>query len=146
MRSGTGADMALPPTIEIFVSLIGHGPTMDLVRAFGGNDFRFPARREGANWEALIELIGERQAARLIERFDGDEVYIALCDRALRADRNRRLIARYDTLLGEGHSSRGAVSILVREFAPISNRSVEKIVNSPVPPALPEVAAQGQLF
>lgn len=138
--------MALPPTIEIFVSLIGHGPTMELVRAFGGNDFRFPARREGANWEALVELIGERLAGRLLDRFAGDEVYIALCTKAVRADQNRKMITRYDALLAEGHSSRGAVSILVRENAPISNRTVEKIVNGPVPPALPEVATQGILF
>ncbi len=138
--------MALPETIQIIVGIIGHGPAMELVRAFGGQDFRFPARREGAAWESLVEILGERLARKLQEAFAGSETYIALCDRALRADRDRRMIARYDALLAEGHSSRGAVGILVQEFRPISNRTVEKIVNGPVPSAAPEMVTQGSLF
>lgn len=138
--------MALPATIQTIVGLIGHGPAMALVRELGGQDFRFPARREGSNWEALVEIVGPREARRLQEHFAGSETYIALCDNALRADRNRRMITRYDALLAAGHSSRGAVGILVQEFRPISNRSVEKIVNGPTPSAAPEMVAQGQLF
>jgi hypothetical protein len=138
--------MALPATIQTIVSIIGHGPAMEIVRAFGGQDFRFPARPVGANWEALVEIIGERLAGKLQAHFPGDEVYIALCDRALRADRDRRMIARYEALLSEGHSSRGAVSILVQEFRPIANRTVEKIVNGPVPSTVPEMETQGSLF
>lgn len=138
--------MALPTTIQTIVSLIGHGPTMELVRELGGNDFRFPSSRESANWEYLVEILGERLAGRLVERFRGEEVYIALCTQAVKADQHRQMIARYDTLLAEGHSSRGAVSILVREFRPISNRTVERIVNGPAPSAQPEMVVQGMLF
>lgn len=138
--------MALPSTIQTIVDIVGHGPAMDLVREFGGQDFRFPARCDGANWEALVEIIGERLSTKLQARFAGTETYIALCDRALRADRDRRMIARYDALLRKGYSSRGAVGILVQEFRPISNRTVEKIVNGPVPSAAPEMVAQGSLF
>lgn len=60
------------------------------------------------------------------------------------ADRNRRIIERYDQLLLDGNSARGAVSILVREFAPISNRWIEQIVNAPVP-VVPELV-QASLF
>lgn len=65
----------------------------------------------------------------------GEPIYIALCAAALRADRDRRMVKRYDELLRNGHSGQGAVSVIVREFAPISNRTVEKIVNSPLPDA-----------
>lgn len=44
-----------------------------------------------------------------------------------------------------GHSGRGAVSVLVREFAPISNRWVEKIVNAPMPEVV-GLQVQAELF
>ena len=55
------------------------------------------------------------------------------------------MIARYEKLLAQGHGSRGAVSVLVREFRPISNRQVENIINSPLPEPS-AVAPQGALF
>ena len=138
--------MALPNTIQTIVSIIGHGPTMSLVSEFGGRDIRFPSRRDGDNWEALVEIVGEAHAKRLCERFNGDEVYIALCANAVRHDRNCRMIKRYDALLSQGYSSRGAVGILTQEFRPISNRAVENIINSPSPSMAPEMVQQGQLF
>lgn len=138
--------MALPPTIQTIVSLIGHGPAMALVRELGGQNFRVPASDKSDNWAYLVEIIGPNEAKWIVQRFRGEEVYIALCNDALRADRDRRMITRYDALLREGNSSRGAVSILVREFRPISNRTVEKIVNGPMPSAAPEMVVQGQLF
>lgn len=138
--------MALPPTIQTIVELIGHGAAMDLVRELGGREIRVPAAKQGDTWEYLVEIIGPQKAARFHERYRGDELYIALCDRALRADRNRRMVARYDALLAQGHSSRGAVGILVGEFRPISYRTVEMIVNSPSPAGAMETVTQGQLF
>lgn len=138
--------MALPATIQTIVDLIGHGPAMALVRELGGNEFRFPLRKDSANWCALAEIIGESRTARLVEKFGGDEIYIALCDRALRQDRNARMIARYEALLGQGHSCRGAVIVLVQEFRPISNRQVQKIINGPTPSLVPEMVTQGSLF
>ena len=138
--------MALPSTVQTIVGLIGHGQAMTLVRELGGQDFRFPTSQKSANWEHLVEIVGYRSARSLVAHFGGEEIYIPLCDRSLRDDRNRRMIARYDALLVQGHSSRGAVSILVQEFRPISNRSVEKIVNGPVPSQAPEMVTQGQLF
>lgn len=138
--------MALPPIITTIVSIIGHGPAMDMVRELGGQDYRFPISKTSASWEYLVEIVGYKNAGKLVGRFGGEEVYIALCHDALRIDRNRLMIQRYDYLLRDGHSSRGAVSMLVTEFRPISNRTVEKIINGPVPSALPEVSAQGSLF
>lgn len=137
--------MSLPAVVQEIVGIIGHGPAMELVRAFGGQELRVPKTDASDTWAALVEIIGEPLTRALAGAFGGEPVYIALCDRALRADRNRKMIARYERLLGEGHSSRGAVSVLVREFRPISNRQVEKIVNG----ALPEpsaVAVQAVLF
>ena len=138
--------MSLPPTIQTIVSIVGHARAMALVSEFGGREIRFPKMQTGANWEALAEIIGEASAKRLCERFKGDEVYIALCDKALRHDRNCRMITRYETLISQGHSSRGAVAILTQEFRPISNRTVETIINGPMPTMVPEMVQQRQLF
>lgn len=138
--------MALPAVILEIIDVIGHGKAMALVHEFGGQELRIPKTDSSATWAALAEVIGERAMERLSAAFGGGEpLYIALCTRALQQDRNRKMIARYDSLLRESHSSRGAVSILVREFRPISYRQVEKIINSPLP-APTQVAEQGQLF
>ena len=137
--------MSLPVVVQEIVGIIGHGPAMELVRAFGGQELRVPKTDASDTWAALVEIIGEPLTRALAAVFGGEPVYIALCDRALRHDRNRNMIARYEKLLGQGHSSRGAVSVLVREFRPISNRQVEKIVNSPLPEAS-GVAVQAVLF
>lgn len=137
--------MALPAVIQEIVRIIGHGAAMALVREFGGQELRLPRQEGGATWAALAEVVGEPATRALGAAMGGEETYIALCDKAIKADRNRRMIARYDTLLGEGHSSRGAVSVLVREFRPICYRQVEKIINSPLP-AAGDAPVQGGLF
>lgn len=124
---------ALPSVIQEIVDIIGHGPAMELVRAFGGQELRIPKTDAKDTWAALVEIIGEPMTKKICGAFGGEPIYIALCERALRRDRNRRMIAQYEDLLALGHSARGAVSVLVREFRPISNRQVEKIVNSPLP-------------
>lgn len=138
--------MALPAVIQEIIRIIGHGNAMSLVREFGGQELRIPRTDAGDTWAALAEVIGEQSMSALAKAMGGGEpLYIALCDRALKQDRNRKMIASYDKLLKQGHSGRGAVSILVREFRPISYRQVEKIINAPLPePSV--VAEQGQLF
>ena len=124
----------LPEVIQEIVRLIGHSHAMALVHAFGGQELRIPKTEASDTWAALVEVIGEPATRKLAAGLGGGEpIYIALCARAVKADRNRRMIERYDDLLREGHSGRGAVSVLVREFAPISNRWVEQIVNAPLP-------------
>lgn len=136
--------MSLPAVIQEIVGIIGHGPAMELVRAFGGKEIRVPRTDASDTWAALVEIIGEPLTKALAGVYGGEEVYIALCDRALRHDRNRQMITRYEELLAEGHSSRGAVWVLVGEFRPISNRQVEKIVNGQMPE--PSVMVQAVLF
>lgn len=135
----------LPPVIREIVRLIGHGAAMALVHEFGGQDLRIPKTDASATWAALAEVIGEPAMKTLARAFGGEQLSIALCANSMKVDRNRKMVARYEALLGEGHSSRGAVSVLVREFRPISYRTVEKIVNSPLP-AVEAAAVQGALF
>ncbi len=138
--------MALPAVIQEIIRLIGHGKAMALVREFGGQELRIPKAEGNDTWAALVEVIGEVATVALARVYGGaDPIYIALCTRALLADRNRRMIARYDQLLKDGHSGRGAVSVIVREFRPISNRQVEKIVNSAIPEPT-GLSLQAQLF
>lgn len=138
--------MALPAVIQEIIQLIGHAKAMALVREFGGQELRIPRSEMGDTWAALAEVIGEKAMAILANSFGGgDPLYIALCHLALKQDRNREMIARYEHLLKQGHSGRGAVSVLVREYGPISYRQVEKVVNSPLP-APSAVVEQGQLF
>ena len=125
--------MALPAVIQEIIGVIGHGRAMALVQAFGGQALRIPKAEGSDTWAALCEEIGESATRALCQAMGGNEVYIALCHAALKSDRNRRMIARYEALLRSGHSGRGAISVLVREFAPISYRRVEQIVNAPAP-------------
>lgn len=138
--------MSLPKTIQRIVALVGHAKAMTIVAELGGQNFRVPAMKAGANWEALVELIGERAATTLLAEYRGTEIYISICTNALKLDRHRRIINRYDSLLAAGHSSRGAVSVLVTEFRPVSYRTVERIVNGPMPDQAPLVETQGSLF
>ena len=138
--------MSLPVVIQEIIALIGHGKAMALVREFGGQELRIPRGEGNDIWAGLVEVVGESATIALSKAFGGaDPIYIALCDRALKADRNRRMISRYEALLRDGHSGRGAVSVLVREFRPISNRQVEIIVNSPMPEPT-GFGLQAQLF
>jgi Mor family transcriptional regulator len=138
--------MALPATIQTIVRLVGHAKAMSMVQDLGGQSYRFPVSRKSDVWEHLVEIIGARSAEVLCQEFGGSEVYIALCHHAIKADRNRSMIARYEALLAEGHSSRGAVTVLVREFR-MSNRQIEKIVNGPSPAGeVMEMVTQGSLF
>ncbi len=137
--------MALPSVIQELVALIGHAKTMALVQEFGGQELRIPRTEASDTWAALAEIIGEPAMKGLAKYFGGGEpIYIAFCDAALRADRNRRMIARYESLLRDGHTGGGAVSVLVREFR-LSYRQIEKIINAPLPEPS-GVAEQGQLF
>ncbi len=137
--------MSLPATIRELVALLGHGKAMALVRDFGGQNLRIPKGETSDTWHALAETLGEAAARKLVAQWGGEMLYIALCHAALKDDRRRKIIAHYERLLADGHSSTGAISILVREFAPISYRWVERIVNAPMPEA-PETAVQGALF
>lgn len=136
----------LPETIRSLIAVVGHAQTMSLVAEIGGQDFRWPAGKKSDVWEYLVEIVGPKSAERLIAQFGGTEMYIPLCSRAIAADRRRRIVTRYDELLRSGNSSRGAISILVREFRPISNRTIQTMVNKPMDDGIGAMETQGSLF
>ena len=137
--------MALPKNVLELVRVLGHGRAMDLVREFGGQEIVIPASDASDTWAALAECIGEKGARKLCIHFmPGTRLYIAKCTAALRDDRNRQIIERYEALLRDGHTGTGAVSVLVRESR-LSYRQLENIVNRPAP-APSEVVTQGALF
>lgn len=137
--------MSLPATIQELIRLIGHADAMALVREFGGQEPSLPRTESSDLWAAFAEIIGDEKTRLLAGWRGGERVYISLCTEALRADRNRKIIARYERLIKEGHSGNGAVFVIVREFRPIAARTVERIVNSPEPEES-GLAVQGALF
>lgn len=128
------ADLAnLPPMIREFVRLVGHAKTMRLVADFGGTRLRMTDSEDHPDHQALIESIGAKATKALTAAFKAEgEVYVAKCDRALRDDRNRRIIQRYDELLKGGYSSPAAAQVLAREHR-LSYRTIETVVNTQSP-------------
>jgi hypothetical protein len=74
------------------VDLLGHGAAARLALAFNGREIRVPARRQGRTWDALVQAIGEHDAARFCDYFQGERLYIASSQR-LHTEHNRRRAA-----------------------------------------------------
>lgn len=134
----------LPPMILEIIRLIGYAKTMELVKEFGGQALRITKTHGSDSWTALTEVVGLKATEILAREFGGEQgIYIAKCDAAIRANRNKEIIRRFNELTEKGLSVRKAVSVLVREFS-MSYRRVEQIVNSPEPAAV-ELSAQMSL-
>jgi hypothetical protein len=74
------------------VELLGHAAAARLVLAFNGHEIRVPVRHKGRTWEALVQAIGEQNAARFCDYFQGERIYIA-GSRRLHTELNRRRAA-----------------------------------------------------
>lgn len=85
--------------MQQFIDLVGVGPTLALVRALGGNVIKVPSRErsEGRLRARLIEIMGERAALLFIDRYAAETLAIARCAAAARDERDRRIIAAYDS-------------------------------------------------
>lgn len=88
----------LPASVQQLIELVGVGPALALVRAFGGNVIKVPSRdrRDGRLRERLIEVMGEAPALLFIDRYSGETISIARCAAAARDERDREIIAAYD--------------------------------------------------
>jgi hypothetical protein len=75
------------------VDLLGHAAAARLVLAFNGREIRVPIRRQGSTWDALVQALGEKDAARFCEYFAGERVYVASSQR-MRTERNRATVAK----------------------------------------------------
>jgi hypothetical protein len=74
------------------VDLLGHGASARLTCALGGREIRVPSRRKGRTWDELVQAIGEHDAARFCDYFQGERVYVASSQK-LRTEFNRRRAA-----------------------------------------------------
>ena len=122
----------LPPLIEQLVALIGLEAVQALVDArLLGYRQRIGRTRDCEWWREWAEVIGDGPTDTVMRAWAGQDVYFPACSDAVRAERNRRLVADYDALLAAGTSARRAVRRLCRQYR-LSDRMVEQIVNRPV--------------
>lgn len=135
--------MNLPPVIRDLVSLIGIEAVVLLLEAqMLGCEWRISKTRDSDWYREWSDIIGDGLADKVVVSWGGQDIYFPNCKAALIAERNRKMIVRYEQLLGEGQSSRRAVRQLCRSFK-LSDRTVEKIINSPVPDATPQEVQLG---
>ena len=89
---------SLPGTARELISVMGLDATIDLVKAFGGDDLKIPEVINGTSrmWAILVETVGATAATKLVEGFGGTVCYVPLCQAALRDRRHRDIQRRYD--------------------------------------------------
>lgn len=120
----------IPISATNFVNLIGLESAIGLFNEFGGTSYRF-VREESAKaserFEELAIIIGRENATILGREFNGDEVYIPRCRRALSALRARMIVTDFDEIT-RTQSAREACNQLARRYR-VSYRWVEIVVN-----------------
>lgn len=120
----------LPETARVLIALIGYTAAMALIQAFGGRSMYFShgKRPEGKDQHRRVaEIVGEAAAGTLARHFNFDKAYIPRCVKALRAERNRRIIEEFDIVARET-SARAAVAAIAERHG-LSDRRVWDIVN-----------------
>jgi hypothetical protein len=103
------------------VDLLGHAAAARLALALGGREIRVPSRRQGRTWEALVQAIGEHDAARLCDYFKGERIYVASSQR-LHTEHNRAAVAKLraqgkswaEVARVIGYTQRGARKLLAK--------------------------------
>lgn len=115
----------LPATARELIEIIGLDATIDLVKMYGGDELRIPLVVDGNShmWAALAEAIGRDAAMRLVERCKATTIYVPMCVSALRSERNRDIIRRYDA--GEPFDS-------IRRSYKISRSYLFRLLKRPV--------------
>ncbi len=122
----------LPPIIEQLVSIVGIEAMQALIEArMLGFRQRVGRSRDCEWWRDWADVIGEGHADAVMKVWAGEDVYFPACFDAIRDERNRQIVARYEAMLAEGMSSRRAIRQLSRAFR-LSDRQIETIVNRPV--------------
>jgi hypothetical protein len=110
------------------VDLLGHAAAARLALAFNGREIRVPIRRQGSTWDALVQAIGEHDAARFCDYFQGERLYVASSQR-LHTEHNRRRAAEMRAqgkswaevakalTRPSGYTERGARKLLEKRFS-----------------------------
>lgn len=116
--------MKLPQTAQDIVDVIGMDAAMALVRRYPGIPLKVPKGRrlDGAMVQRLSSEIGPDAAMKFIRHYKGEVVVIPRCADALRAMRNKQIIAQY----GNGVT----VADLARKYK-LTVRQIRSVLNSP---------------
>jgi hypothetical protein len=120
----------LPPVIIEIAEIIGYESTQELVSKMGGVTFsivRGVREFSQIRYNMLINVIGEDKAKLLIERFNGEEIYIPSCVEAFKNYRCEMFLNELKTQLKSGKSLRLAITELCPRFE-ISDRTAWRLL------------------
>lgn len=123
----------LPQQIQDIAEAIGLPATQRLVEQLGGTTWTVAkgVRRLGIiRHEALKEVIGERAATIMVERWANVPLYIPKCDMALRRLRDLEINRQFEQGVREGISANTLVAELARSNQ-LSDRRVWDILKQP---------------
>ncbi len=115
----------LPEVVQQLNALIGLDATIALVKEEGGNELRLPSVVDGSSpmWARLVEIVGHNAAELLVRCWPDTRLYVPMCSPALRAQRNRDIVQRYDA--GESFES-------IRRSYKISRSYLFRLLKRPV--------------
>lgn len=89
--------MNLPKQIHDIAELCGFESALALVKHFGGTRLKVPKGIMSGTTKAVLEnIMGGDAAAKFMAVYGGEELAIAKCAAALRAERDQRIIDDYD--------------------------------------------------
>ena len=88
----------LPRSVRDLIDLIGFTPAIALVNVYSGKILKVPtgAREDGQTRSRLIGIMGLEAADKFIAIYGGERLQVARCVKAMRAERNLRIINAYD--------------------------------------------------
>ena len=127
----------LPRQIQELAEAIGLSATQRLVEELGGTTWTVAkgVRRLGViRHAALVEVIGERAANIMVERWANVPLYIPRCAAALRRMRDLEINRQFEQGVREGVSANTLVAELARSNG-LSDRRVWEILKQPGPDA-----------
>lgn len=99
------------------LAILGREKMHAFLVAYGGRDYRFPLTSRGRGYKELVALVGEKQAADLIEAFAAERFYVPMPSFAGDAE------ARYLLLVERGMNNRSIAAHLG-----VSERHVRRVL------------------
>jgi Mor family transcriptional regulator len=92
----------LPATAELLIRVIGYNAAIVMMEPghYGGKNYAVPKGELGRGeqtFAVLAEVIGMEAAKRLCGHFGGDCIYVPLLDKLHRAERDRGIVAAYNS-------------------------------------------------
>ncbi len=127
------AQHLLPESMTDIIEVIGFAAAVDLVKALGGRTFAVGRGIEKtARLTMLQDAIGEDAAARLMEIYGGEDLYIPKCETALYHLRNEKFRQEVLELVEAGDSKTMAILKLCGKYN-ISDRRAWEILKNPPP-------------